>query len=148
MQVRTQYHGYTKAVERYFNHLIPKILKYQSSQGGPIIGVQIENEYGGYGNTDSHHLEWLKNLLISLGITEPLFTSDPGMVFNKENPLFLNNVLKSINFKNKPEKNLASFRAHFPTQPIWVMEFWAGWFDWWGEGQGDFLLLFSNDCEE
>ena len=142
MQVRTQYHGYTKAVERYFNHLIPKILKYQSSQGGPIIGVQIENEYGGYGNTDSHHLEWLKKLLISLGITEPLFTSDPGMVFNKDSPLFLDNVLKSINFKNKPEKNLASFRAHFPTQPIWVMEFWAGWFDWWGEGQGNFDQYF------
>ena len=79
------WHPHSELLAWIFNHLIPKILKYQSSQGGPIIGVQIENEYGGYGNTDSHHLEWLKNLLISLGITEPLFTSDPGMVFNKEN---------------------------------------------------------------
>ena len=138
MQVRTQYPGYTVAVERYFKQLIPKISKYQSSNGGPIIAVQVENEYGGYGNQDSGHLEWLKKTMVNLGITEPLFTSDPGFVFNKENPVLLKNELKSINFKNKPEKNLENFASHFAEQPVWVMEFWAGWFDWWGEGRNLF----------
>ena len=52
----------------------------------------------------------------------------------------LEDELVSMNFKNHAEKNLKTFRSLFPSQPIWIMEYWAGWFDWWGEGRN----LFDN----
>ncbi|KAM5245943.1 beta-galactosidase-1-like protein 2 [Ctenodactylus gundi] len=48
MKLRTTYRGFTKAVKLYFNELIPKIESLQYHRGGPIIAVQIENEYGSY----------------------------------------------------------------------------------------------------
>ena len=36
--------------------LIPEVINLQSSYGGPIIAVQVENEYGMYYNSDQNHL--------------------------------------------------------------------------------------------
>ena len=77
-----------------------------SSNGGPIVGVQVENEYGSYGNQDPNHLQWLKDLLLRLDVKEPLFTSDGASVFQKPTTVLLKDQLKSINFKNNPERNL------------------------------------------
>lgn len=42
---------------------------------GPIIAVQVENEYGSYGN-DGQYLAYLRDGLVRRGIEVPLFTSD------------------------------------------------------------------------
>lgn len=75
MKVRSTYTGYTQAVESYFEKLLPRLVPLQYSKGGPIIAVQIENEYGSY-DEDKVYLEWCKKILVSNGITELLFTSD------------------------------------------------------------------------
>lgn len=38
--------NYTKAVERYFRALAPRIIDHMVYNGGNILMVQIENEYG------------------------------------------------------------------------------------------------------
>jgi hypothetical protein len=76
--------------------------------------------------------------MVSFGIKEPLFTSDGASLLSNENTVLLKNELKTVNFKNNPKKNLDHLEDNFPHQPLWVMEFWAGWFDFWGEGRNLF----------
>ncbi len=53
-----------------------------TSNGGPVIALQIENEFGSYGNTanqnDAEYLKALENFVRKSGFNELLFTSDPG----------------------------------------------------------------------
>lgn len=69
-----------KHVVRYFNALIPLLVSLQFQLGGPIIAVQVENEYGSTESKaftpDKVYLKELKNLLIKNGIKELLVTSD------------------------------------------------------------------------
>ena len=82
------------------------------SEGGPIVMVQVENEYAGYadyvGEDSSHdplYLEWLRDLIIDVGVDELLFTCDGGWdlpkYLNPELGLALDGVLWTVNFKDK-----------------------------------------------
>ena len=73
--IRCCHPSYLKAVERYWTELMSRLAPLQSTRGGPIIAMQIENEYGYFGN-DHKYLAWLRDLLGRLGIDVPLFTSD------------------------------------------------------------------------
>ncbi|KAM6173399.1 beta-galactosidase-1-like protein 2 [Erethizon dorsatum] len=59
MRLRTTYKGFRKAVNRYFDQLIPRIEFLQYTKGGPIIAVQIENEYGSY-QQDRKYMSFIK----------------------------------------------------------------------------------------
>jgi beta-galactosidase len=63
------------AVTRYINRLAKEVAPLQCTNGGPILMVQIENEYGSYGN-DKTYLEALRKLWLKNGITVPFYTSD------------------------------------------------------------------------
>ena len=69
---------YLNCVARYYDKLIPLIAPYQITKGGPVLMLQIENEYGSYGN-DKEYLQALKDMMAGRGITIPFVTSDgPG----------------------------------------------------------------------
>ncbi|NP_001080304.1 galactosidase beta 1 like 2 S homeolog [Xenopus laevis] len=128
MKLRTTYRGFTEATEAYLDELIPRIAKYQYSNGGPIIAVQVENEYGSYAK-DANYMEFIKNALVEKGIVELLLTSD-----NKDglSSGSLENVLATVNFQ-KIEPVLFSYLNSIQSnKPVMVMEFWTGWFDYWG----------------
>jgi len=81
MQVRTSYGPYIQRADRFFEKLIPLVTELQfSTNSGPIIAVQVENEYGAFGYDDhprdKAYLQHLANKLKALGIKEMLFTSD------------------------------------------------------------------------
>lgn len=122
---------YMFAVERYFANLIRKVVDLQHSIGGPIIAVQVENEFGTFSN-EVQHLEYLRELLTKNGITELLITSDglEGML-----RATLSGALPTANFANfnKGHKIFKAIRDSNPKYPLMVMEFWTGWFDHWGE---------------
>ena len=75
MRLRCSYEPYLNAVKNYYSELIPKLVPYQIDRGGNIILMQIENEYGYYGN-DKAYLEFLRDTMRELGITVPFVTSD------------------------------------------------------------------------
>ncbi|WP_313468142.1 beta-galactosidase, partial [Carnobacterium sp.] len=50
MKIRCNYQPFLDKVDRYFNRLFKEIIPLQINEGGPIIMMQVENEYGGYGN--------------------------------------------------------------------------------------------------
>ncbi|CAK6972296.1 beta-galactosidase-1-like protein 2 [Scomber scombrus] len=128
MKLRTTYPGFTDAVNSFFNQLIKKVVPHQYSKGGPIIAVQVENEYGSYFK-DKDYMPFIKEALTSRGITELLLTSD-----NKEG-LKLGGVkgaLETINFQ-KLNPNVFKYLDEIqPQKPKMVMEYWSGWFDLWG----------------
>ena len=131
MQLRCSYQPYLDAVERFYDELIPRLVPLQSTHGGPILAIQIENEYGSYGN-DQGYLRWLQEDLERRGIDVPLFTSDGGTDWMLQGGT-LPDVFKTVNFGSKPDENFAKLQEYQADLPLMCMEFWNGWFDHWGE---------------
>lgn len=131
MRLRCCYKPYLEAVDRFFDQLIPKLVPLQTTRGGPIIMIQVENEYGSYGN-DSQYLAYLRDGLIGRGIDVPLFTSDGGTDWMLQGGT-LPDVFKTVNFGSRPKENFQKLLEYQPNQPLICMEFWNGWFDHWGE---------------
>ena len=131
MQVRCAYPPYLAAVDRFFAALLPLVTPLQSTRGGPIIAVQVENEYGSYGQ-DRAYLQHLVDRLRSSGVDALLFTSDgpqDGCLQGGTLP----GMLKTVNFAFDAGEALAKLRRYQPEGPLMVTEFWSGWFDHWGE---------------
>ncbi|MFD8818670.1 beta-galactosidase, partial [Streptomyces sp. NPDC059627] len=74
-RARTRDERFLHHVDRWFRRLLPEITSRQLDRGGPVIMVQVENEYGSYGS-DAAYLAHLTGLLRAEGVTVPLFTSD------------------------------------------------------------------------
>lgn len=129
IRLRTMDKVYIEKIERYYDKLVPVFKPYLKSNGGNIIALQIENEYGSYGN-DSNYLEYLKNTLVERGVNEVLFTSD-GPSHYMLNGGTLPDVWKTINFGSKAKESFEILKKHQPCKPKMVMEFWIGWFDHW-----------------
>ena len=66
---------YLSKVDHYYDELIPRLVPLLSTHGGPILAVQVENEYGSYGN-DHAYLEYLRAGMVRRGVDVLLFTSD------------------------------------------------------------------------
>ncbi|XP_037533705.1 beta-galactosidase-1-like protein 2, partial [Nematolebias whitei] len=75
MQLRTTYPGFIHAVNLYFDKLVSVVKPLMFEHGGPIIAVQVENEYGSYAK-DDRYMPLIKDCLQSRGINELLMTSD------------------------------------------------------------------------
>ncbi|WP_413375542.1 glycoside hydrolase family 35 protein [Alkalihalobacillus sp. 1P02AB] len=131
MRLRCSYEPFFKNIDRYYDVLIEKIVPYQYSNGGPILAVQIENEYGSYGN-DKAYLNYLKEALITRGIDVLLFTSD-GPTERMLDGGAVDGVLPTVNFGSKPTEYFNVLQKYFPDIPNFCMEYWNGWFDHWGE---------------
>lgn len=136
VRIRSQDPKFMSALERYYQELIPRIAKYQYTNGGNVIMVQIENEYGSYSD-DKVYLSKQKDLMERLGINVPFVTSDGGWKEVLEaGTLMEEDILPTANFGSNAEKNfgaLQDFMAqHNVKKPLMCMEFWDGWFNNWG----------------
>ena len=122
---------YTAAVERWFTRLGKEIAPLLLRNGGPIIAVQVENEYGSFGD-DHAYMEALKNLLQQTGMApDVLYTADgPEEIPNGSLP----ELPAVINFGTGEAKNsFAILDTLRPDGPHMSGEYWDGWFDHWGE---------------
>ncbi|KAM8816549.1 beta-galactosidase-1-like protein 2 [Rhynchonycteris naso] len=130
MRLRTTYKGFTEAVDLYFDHLMARVVPLQYQHGGPIIAVQVENEYGSY-NRDPAYMPYIKKALEDRGIVELLLTSDNKDGLSKG---FLDGVLATINLQSQQELHLLTpfLLSIQGVKPKMVMEYWTGWFDSWG----------------
>ncbi|RKN86969.1 glycoside hydrolase family 35 protein [Paenibacillus ginsengarvi] len=131
MRLRCFHKPFLDRVDAYYDVLMPKLKPLLSTNGGPIIAVQIENEYGSYGN-DTKYLDYLRQSMITRGIDVLLFTSDgptDAMLQGGTVP----GVLATVNFGSRPGEAFAKLRDYQPDGPVMCMEFWNGWFDHWGE---------------
>lgn len=121
---------YLDCVARYYDELIPRLVPYQITNGGPIIMMQIENEYGSYGN-DKEYLNALKTMMEDRGVTVPFVTSDgPGKQYMDDGGV--DGVWPTANFGSKGAERFETVRKIIGNQALMCMEFWVGWFDHWG----------------
>jgi beta-galactosidase len=123
--------GFLEYVDRWWGHLLPRILPYQSTRGGPVVACQVENEYGYYGY-DVAYLEHLRDRLRELGVDVMLFTSDGTYGPEQQRHGGLPDLLRTANFGSAPEARFAELKKAQPEGPMACMEFWVGWFDLWG----------------
>ncbi|XP_023677057.1 beta-galactosidase-1-like protein 2 isoform X2 [Paramormyrops kingsleyae] len=129
MKLRTTYPGFMKAVNSFFDELMPRVVPLQFHKGGPIIAVQVENEYGSYAK-DDQCLPFIKEAMLSRGICELLLTSDAHDGFKCGG---VNGALKTINFQKLTPEVRKHLEKMAPEKPKLVMEYWTGWFDVWAE---------------
>lgn len=123
----------------YINKLANEVKHLQVSKGGPIIMVQVENEFGSYVSQRKdisladHKLynQGIKEMLIGAGFEGPFFTSDGTWLFEGG---ALPGVLPTANGEGNVE-NLKSAvnKYHDGKGPYMVAEFYPGWLDHWAE---------------
>ena len=131
MQLRCADTLFLEKTESYFQRLLPIIAARQMDCGGPVIMVQVENEYGSYGN-DNVYVKRLSQMLNDHGITALQFTSDGGSDTMLSGGS-VSDILAACNFGSKPAQNFKALRKFQKTGPLFCAEFWNGWFDHWGE---------------
>ncbi len=73
IQVRTNDPQYQKYVDKWFEQIGKQLEGLTYKDGGPIIGVQLENEYV-EGDPGEEHIRWLKKTAINYGLDVPLYT--------------------------------------------------------------------------
>ncbi|MEQ7215871.1 beta-galactosidase family protein [Enterococcus asini] len=133
MKLRFSYPNFMAKIQRYFAQLLPQVTDLQIQSGGPIILMQVENEYGGYGN-DKAYLRQMAQLMRDNGVTVPLVTSDGPWHDMLDNGSIPDIALPTINCGSDIKKWFQRLRVfHGTKKPLMVMEFWIGWFDAWGD---------------
>ena len=129
MKVRSQDPRFLAAAERYLKKLGEQLAPLQITRGGPIIMLQVENEYGSYGK-DHEYMGKIRDLERAAGFEVPLFTADGGgnMMANGH----LSDALPGLNGGSGPSifREIGKYR---PNGPWFVPEFYPGWLDHWGE---------------
>jgi beta-galactosidase len=121
---------YIAAMRTWLARLGQEIAPLLLSNGGPIIAVQVENEYGSIGD-DHAYMQAVKSTLQQSGITSDLFyTADgPGDLINGS----LADLPATINFGAGDAKaSFATLETLRPQGPRMSGEYWTGWFDRWG----------------
>lgn len=131
MEIRCSNPNYIKYFDRYLDHLFEEIRPLLCTNGGPVIMVQCENEYGYYGD-DKIYLSYLRNGYRKRGIDVPLFTSD-GTSKNDLLDGSIQGCLSTLNFGSRVEENFKAHDELYPDAPKMCMEMWNGWFDAWGD---------------
>lgn len=118
-------------VERYYNELLGRIVPKLSTNGGNIIMMQIENEYGSYGD-DHEYMQRIADIYKKAGVDCLLFTSDGA-----SNSMLQGGTLPEYpcvaNFGSRPNENFKVLNEFRPEQPLMCGEYWVGWFDHWYE---------------
>lgn len=117
--------------EKWIMKLGQEVAQYQIGRGGPILAVQMENEYGDFGS-DQEYLKHLREIFIKAGFTDALlFTTNPT---RGEKNGSISGTYAAVNFgMGHAAQGLDFLEQMRPGQPLFAAEYWPGWFDHWGQ---------------
>ena len=129
LKVRSQEPQYVAAYRRYLQAVAKQLAPLQVNHGGPILMVQVENEYGSYG-ADKQYLASNKKMFEEVGFDGLLYTCDPVKDVAAGH---LPGLLPAVNGTDKPSQIRQLVQAnHNGKGPYYVAEWYPAWFDWWG----------------
>jgi len=129
--VRSSDPKYMEPALRWLMRLGKELAPLQVGNGGPILAVQVENEYGSFGK-DHAYMEQIHQALLDAGFNKALlYTADgPEEVPDGSLP----ELPAVINFgRGEAKDGFALLHKLRPEGPFMSGEYWAGWFDHWGE---------------
>lgn len=132
LQVRRKSDSFfMERVKIYMNEAAKQLASYQIQNGGPIIMVQVENEYGTWGN-DQKYMEIMRDNLREAGFNKAqLLRCDWSSNFHRYN---LEGAVNALNFGagSNVDDQFRKFQEVNPQSPLMCGEYWTGWFDQWG----------------
>ena len=131
MEIRCSNAVYLEHFTRYLRRIFDEVRPLLSTNGGNVIMMQVENEYGYYGD-DKKYLALLVKIYRENGIDVPLFTSDGTDSGNLIDGT-TEGCLPTLNFGSRVKENFKIHNELFPNVPKMCMEMWNGWFDTWGD---------------
>ena len=99
-------------------------------KGGPIIMVQVENEYGSYGES-KEYVAKIRDIVRGNFGDVTLFQCDWASNFQLN---ALDDLVWTMNFGTGAniDEQFAPLKKVRPDSPLMCSEFWSGWFDKWG----------------
>jgi beta-galactosidase len=128
---------YMAAVARYIRALAARIAPLMVAAGGPVLMIQIENEFGSYvsnlmSNAASHaaYLEEIRALWVDSGIAGPFYTED-GLAQLRQNRTIVSGG--AIGLSNGDAAQIDAARREFPDVPVMAGEVYPGWLTHWGD---------------
>ena len=150
LHVRTTDPKFLAAAGNYLDHIGAELQPLLQSKGGPIIGFQIENEYGSYGpraaqkgmgadpeatrQAAHEYMAAIKQLFVHAGLGNEMFYTADGTDPEQMNMGELPGVFAAANFgPGEAKLSIPKIQRQRPDQPVMVGEYWDGWFDAWGE---------------
>jgi beta-galactosidase len=132
VNVRTTDARWLKWCRKYLEQVYKQVGDLQVSKGGPLLMVQIENEYGITNPTNNDYMLALTKIFKDVGFGGQLFTCDPTTRIWSDPGLRIPGVLHGRNGLSNDEK----FRQSAPAIgdfPVYVPEVYTAWFSGWGE---------------
>jgi len=150
IKMRSRDPRFLDAAKNYLHEVGKKLAPLQITRGGPILMVQVENEYGFFAK-DSDYLGELRQTLIDAGFNVPLFCCDPPSHLRDG---WQPDLFPVVNFGSDPTGAFKALREILPQGPLMCGEFYPGWFDTWGAPHhlgnesrylGDLEYMLSHD---
>jgi beta-galactosidase len=128
IKLRTRDPRFLEATRRYMKEVGRVLGPMQITKGGPILMVQVENEYGFFGK-DPEYMGDMRQALLDAGFDMPLFACNPPSALKNG---YRADLFPVVNFGSNPAGGFKALREILPKGPLMCGEFYPGWFDTWG----------------
>jgi beta-galactosidase len=128
IKLRTRDPRFMEAATNYLHEVAKQFAPLQITHGGPILMVQVENEYGSFGR-DTQYLGELRQAMLDAGFDVTLFDCNPTSDLKKA---YRDDLFPVVNFGSGPANGFKALRGILPQGPLMCGEFYPGWFDTWG----------------
>ena len=131
MELRNNQENFLRPAREWLMRLGRELAPLQITRGGPIIAVQVENEYGSFGD-DSAYMAKIRDFIVDAGLNGALLYTADGPDELPHGALA--GLPAVVNFgPGEAQSAFTALRKFRPTGPLMSGEYWDGWFDHWGE---------------
>ncbi|MEO8778379.1 MAG: beta-galactosidase [Rhodanobacter sp.] len=133
--------NYMAAVRRYIGTIAPVLAPLLVAHGGPILLVQVENEYASFGH-DLAYLELIRSLWQQHGVHGPFSISD-GLDQVRKAHSYLPDAALGLD----GDTDFTGGQAIAGEMPVWMGEGYPGWLTHWGDqtfAPGDFAATLRS----
>lgn len=124
INIRCSDEKYLEAVKKYYDKLFEIVKPFYCNNGGPIVAIQLENEYANFAD-DTKYIEFLRDYVLNTGFKGIIYSADPSPVFALT-PLPVGGVWRTATCGGKLVATFKKMKRIQPDKPVMVSELWAG----------------------
>lgn len=129
-KLRSGDESFLRPAAEWMRRLGRELAPLQITRGGPIIAVQVENEYGSFGS-DHDYMSRVRDMIRDAGFRDVILYTADGAIQLPDGTL--PDLPAVVNFgPGEARSSFAALKAFRPGGPFMNGEYWDGWFDHWG----------------